>query len=304
MTVTDVREWARTQGIQVGEKGRLPRALQERYDAEHGGQLLTEPEVAGLGHDDGPDYDGGVTEADFPGAAAGDLGPLDEDLDGGGAVARRPAGDTGETRPRRVRRAKAARSFRERVWGGGGTKPARPKARHPRMSLKQLAEDAFLDLAWTFQGLPPVEKVLYLQAPLAGDILDRSVKGTAADRVLQPVARANQQIKAFEALTAPLWVALIMVKGRKNEQGQYSPETVMMFGGLRHALLSMTRSTTLDFAELKEKSDELRTASGQIDAMIEWLFEVPEQPAEAGARQQQEGQGAVVHLDPVPAGAP
>jgi hypothetical protein len=300
--MTDVRDWAREQGMDVKDRGRLPKAVQERFDAEH-----AEPgQVNG-----GGSYDGGVTEADFPAAAAAALGPLQED---GGPATEAPApatarrrgrdADTGETRPRAVRKAKVRKSFRERVWGGDGTKPDRPKTRHPRMSLKGLAEDTFLDLAWAFQHVPPVEKVLYLEAPLAGEVLDKTVRGTAADRVFQPIARANAQIKGFEALTAPLWVALIMARGRKDENGAYSPETVLMFGGLRHALLSLTRSTSLDFDQLREKSEELRTASGQIDRMIEWLFEVPEQPAEQAERTGQEGQGAVLHVAPVPAGSP
>ena len=307
---TDVRDWAREQGMEVSDRGRLPKAVQQRYDAEH--EQLGEPEVAGLGHDQaGDDYDGGVTEADFPPAAGGDLGPLEGHDTGTAAAAvpgRRhlaPVGDTGEQAPRAVHTAKVRRSFRERVWGGGGTKPAKPaKPARARMSLRTLAEDMFLDAAWAFQSLPPVEKVLYLEAPLAGDIFDKSIKGTAADKVFQPIARANQQIKGIEALTAPLWVGLIVARGRKDEQGNYSPETRMMFGGLRHALLSLTRSTTMDFDKLRKKSEELRTASGQVDRMIEWLFEVPEQPQEAEARQEQEGQAAGVHLAPVPAGKP
>src|ERR1700747_2686427 len=97
MSVTDVREWARVQGLEVKERGRIPQAVQERYDAEH-------PELGGQADDDGggPDsgYDGGVTEADFPAAAGGELGPLE-----GGAEATRAGGgeqldDTGEQAPR------------------------------------------------------------------------------------------------------------------------------------------------------------------------------------------------------------
>ena len=296
MSVTDVREWAKSEGLEVKERGRIPQAVQERYDAEH-------PELGGLDDDDGPDsgYDGGVTEADFPAAAGGELGPLES---GGGTAPTADRGheldDTGEQQPRSVLGGKRSkRSFRERVWGGEGTKPARPKPAHPRMSLQGLAEDVFLDLAWSVQSLPPVEKVLYLQAPLAGKILDNTVRGTAADRVFQPIARANHQIKGFEALTAPIWVALIMARGRKDEQGNYSPETVLMFGGLRHALLSMTRVTSMNFDKLKKKSEELRTASGEIDRMIEWLFEVPEQPAQPDPAGQN-GQAAM-HVDPIPA---
>jgi len=265
---TDVREWAKAQGYEVGDKGRLSRALRDEYDAAHqepGGEPGAPP---GPEDEAGPGggYDGGVTEADFP----------------PGPAAAEPAADgaqeaAGEARPRRVARTRRpARTFAERVWGGGGDKAKRPAKKHPRVSLKGFAEDMFLDLAWTFQGLPPLEKILYLQAPLAGQVVEDTVKGTAVDRVLQPAARFDRQFKAVEALTAPAWVAAIMVRGRKDENGDYSPETKLMFSGLRHALLSMSRITDTDFEQLKTKSEELRTASGQIDAMIAWLFEMPD----------------------------
>ena len=264
-STTDVREWAKEQGYEVGGKGRIPQAIRAEYDAAH---LAAGPDPAVPADEAGPaGYGGGVTEADFPPGT-----PAPEPAAGG------PVEAAAETRPRRVATAKApGRSFSRRLWGGGGGKPARPAKRHPRVSLKGLAEDAFLDLAWTFQGLPPLEKILYLQAPLAGQVVEESVRGTAADKILQPVARADRQFKAFEALTAPAWVAAIMLRGRKDDNGEYSPETKLMFAGLRHSLLSMSRVVDdFDFERQRAKSEELRTASGQIDAMIAYLFEMPE----------------------------
>jgi hypothetical protein len=133
----------------------------------------------------------------------------------------------------------------------------------------------FLDLAWTFQGLPPIEKVLYLQAPLAGQIIEDTVRNTAIDRFAQPVARVDRQFKALEALTAPAWVAAIMLRGEKDADGKYTPATTMMFGGLRHALLSMSRAVDVNFDELKQKGQDLKTRSGDIDAMIAYIFEMP-----------------------------
>lgn len=257
---TDVRQWLRDQGEDVSVKGPLPKGARERYDAAHGGeQLIVDGAVEEAGTD--ADYDGGVTEADFP----SDPGP---------------EADAVERAPRRVRSApKGGQRFREKIWGGG--KAGRPKKKQPRISLKGFAEDLFLDLAWTFQGLPPIEKVLYLQAPLAGQIVEDTCKGTVADAFLQPVARVDRQFKALEALTAPAWVAAIMVKGRRDEAGNYSPETKLMFGGLRHALLCMARITDLDFEQLRTKSEELKGKSDQIDQIIAWLFEMPAPPPEA-----------------------
>lgn len=251
-----VRAWLREQGHDVPVKGKIRGELMAEYDAAHPQDADT---VAGS-------YDGGVTEADFP-----------EPEEPGGQP------EAAEQKPRRVRttRAAQARTMRQRIWGGGGKKK---KTAHPRISLKNFAEDMFLDLAWTFQGLPPIEKILYLQAPLAGQIVEDTCKGTVADAVLQPVARVDRQFKALEALTAPAWVAAIMVRGERETrvldgqtvQGGYTPETKLLFGGLRHALLSMSRVTDLRFEEMKAKGEELRASSQEIDKMIAWLFEIPE----------------------------
>jgi hypothetical protein len=261
-SATDVREWAKSEGIEIGEKGRIKASITERYEAEHGGGPLP-PDPGG---DGGGDYADGVTEADFPAAPGGPAEPAPD-------AAERPAA---ERAPRPVAKARRdGRTFSERLWGGGGTKAKRPAKKQPRVSLKGFAEDMFLDLAWTFQGLPPLEKVLYLQAPLAGQVVEDTAKGTVVDAILQPAARFDRQFKALEALTAPGWVAAIMLRGRKDDNGEYSPETKLMFSGLRHSLLSMSRLADVDFEQLKEKSEDLRTASGQIDAMIAWLFEMP-----------------------------
>jgi hypothetical protein len=272
---TDVREWLREhpdrlpEGREVPMKGRIPKELQAVYDAEHGSNGVTADEA---------DYDQGVTDADFVQA---DEPP---DLETGAA----------EVAPRKIRAARKeqARSLRERIWGGG-TKGKRPAKKHPRVSLKGFAEDVFLDLAWTFQGLPPMEKILYLEAPLAGQVVEDTCKGTVADTILQPVARIDRQFKALEALTAPAWVAAIMVKGEKEASGDYTPATKLMFGGLRHALLSLSRVADVDFEQLKAKSEELKGKSDEIDGMIAWLFEMPApSPEQAAAMAAANGQAA------------
>ncbi len=287
---TDVREWLRDHqgdhGQEVPGKGRIPAHLQAVYDQAHspgsdgpaGNMPVDIPPGEG-------DYDQGVTGGDF-------------------ITAEEPAENAVERPPKRVRAARKeqAKSLRQRIWGGGDGKAARPKKKHPRVSLKGFAEDMFLDLAWTFQGLPPMEKILYLQAPLAGQVVEDTCKGTVVDTVLQPVARVDRQFKAFEALTAPVWVAAIMARGEKEPVydaaglvvGQdYTAGTKLMFGGLRHALLSMTRIANVDFAELREKADSLKSASGDVDAMIAWLFETPEPtPEQAAAMAAANGQPA------------
>jgi hypothetical protein len=74
-----------------------------------------------------------------------------------------------------------------------------------------------------------------------------------------------------------------MAKGEKEASGDYTPATKLMFGGLRHALLSLSRVADVDFDQLKQKSEELKGKSDEIDGMIAWLFEMPELSAEQAA---------------------
>lgn len=273
---TDVRAWLKENGVMVSDRGKLKQEYHDEYARAHPG-----PEVAGrpvpqAGPDDEGDYDLGVSAADF---ITADDPPERPPADAAPAV---PEGHADERSPRRVSSARPPRrSFRERVWGGSGTKAKRPARTTKRMSLQGLAEDAWLDAAWTFQNLPPLEKILYLQAPLAGRVTEDTIRGTVLDKVAQPIARANEKVKGIEGLTAALWVAAIMMRGRRDETGAYSPETQFMFAGLRHALLSMSRTVEgFDFEAQRAKADELRTASGQIDQMIAYIFEMPEMTEE------------------------
>lgn len=279
-STTDVRAWLREQGRDVADKGKLARSLHDEYEAAH------PPAFEGPGPESEDDYDLGVSAGDF--ITADDPPGLPAEIAPAAAE-----GHADERRPRRVASARAPRkTFRERVWGGAAatSKAKRPARTTKRVSLQGLAEDAWLDAAWTFQNLPPLQKILYLQAPLAGRIAEDTIRGTVVDKVAQPIARANEKVKGVEGLTAPLWVAGIMLRGRRDETGEYSPETKFMFSGLRHALLSMSRAIDgFDFDKQREKADELRAADGQIDAMIAYLFEMPEltedQLREMAARQ-------------------
>lgn len=266
MSTTDVRAWLRDQGEPVGVKGKIPAELQARYDQAHPGQ-----DTAGEA-----DYDGGVTEADFP--------PDEPDIPGG------PAG-AGETPPRRVRARKpaAAKTARERWWGGKG-KPKRPAKSHPRVSVTGFVEDAWSQFAWAFQGAPPLSKLLYAQAPYAGIVLEDAVKGTVADKFIQPIVRAEKQFTGLTGLVAPpLLVMAIMTRGEREQTetenpdgtvtitvGDYTAATKMMFSSLRFSLMSMTRAMGDRMEAVQERAGELAERGRKVDEFIAWLFEMPD----------------------------
>lgn len=262
MSTTDVRAWLRDQGEPVGVKGKIPAELQALYDDAH---------PAGDGP--GPDYDGGVTEADFP--------PDD------------PGEPAAETPPRRVRssRKPAAAKARERWWNPGGkSKAKRPGKTHPRMSVTGFVEDAWSQFAWAFQGAPPLSKLLYAQAPYAGIVLEDAVKGTVADRFIQPVVRMEKQFTGLTGLIAPpLLVMAIMTRGEREQEevinpdgtktvtaGDYTPATKFMFSSLRFSLMSMTRAMGDKMEQVQERAGQLAERGKQVDDFIKWLFEMPD----------------------------
>ena len=49
----------------------------------------------------------------------------------------------------------------------------------------------------------PVGRVLALQAPMVGDVLDDAIKGTVVDKVLQPFVRQGDRAKLIGAVVLP-----------------------------------------------------------------------------------------------------
>jgi hypothetical protein len=74
----------------------------------------------------------------------------------------------------------------------------------------------------------PMSRCLQVQSPVAGMILEEIVAGTVADRMLQPVARAEEKAEKVLALVAPPILVLAL-----EQSAMLPPEQAMM----RQALL-------------------------------------------------------------------
>lgn len=254
----EVRAWAREQGLEVSERGKVPAAITRAYDEAHA-----------------PSEDAGVTEADFPPP----LDPGDDD-----ATPERPAPKR-ERRPRVVKPAARGRKGWKNVFGGA---QAKPKQRGPRTDLSEFAEDTWRDLALLSSGImPPVSRVLTIQAPYAGVVFDEAVRGLpVVDAVLQPVARASVSLRALNGLLGPVFfTAGITVSGEwvTDEAGQpvYGPDgrpvptqrTAMMIGGLKYSLLQMSRTADLGQVQARAEVDAERMRS--VDALVDFIFGFP-----------------------------
>jgi hypothetical protein len=242
MTTTDadVRAWGRDQGIEMPTRGKLAPAWHEQFREAH-------PELA---DDDEPET--GDAGEQLPALAS----PADDD-------------DTGETRPRDPR---GAPRF-------GRTKRA-PKAKTPRrrVSLEGFAAAGWAGLAGLTMhaGLGPTGRVLAMQAPVAGVIVEDSIKGTLADKVLQPIARAADSGGNLAALLGPPVLVTLMTM-----QPDLTPRLLPV---LRMCLKQwlMTAGPALKKQQQKESRaaealglDPADDLSSTIDGMLQAIFAEP-----------------------------
>lgn len=182
---TDIRSWAREKGLQVGERGRLPGDVTDAYRAEHPDEL--------------PDVD--QAHAEQLGA---ELVPVD-------VAGERAAGVDGERPPEDSTPSGPARLWRKLK--------ARASGRHKRRaSLDWVGTIGWgmLSQIAASKGALPTARVLEMQAPTAGLILDQALAGTLADRLLQPIARGGKRAQAAAALIGPpLLVTAISIHPEK-----------------------------------------------------------------------------------------
>jgi hypothetical protein len=140
-------------------------------------------------------------------------------------------------------------------------KPARP-----RVPVDKLISTAWQMVAQVAQPINmPVARVLDMQAPVAGMILEDSVKGTVIDRVLQPLARveAGGEV-AFALMGPPLLV------GALTTRPQLAPVLVPL---LRRSLRTWIdiAGDKLERVEKEEKKFEEQYGR-RIDEMIAYFL--------------------------------
>jgi hypothetical protein len=164
----DIRDWARAQGRPVNERGTISTQLRADYEAA---QL----EAA---------FDTEPDDADFGDIA--EPGP--------------PPADVTEKRPRSIATPRAATS-RNR-WGRGKAK-GKAKAKKARVPVDDLIATIWRGLAGMVRPLPATSRLLKIQAPVAGAVLEPVIKGTVVDTWLQPLARTTEGAEALIVLAGP-----------------------------------------------------------------------------------------------------
>jgi hypothetical protein len=172
-TDAEIRAWARESGVDVPARGKVPDVVRDQYAAAN------------------PDADNPGLSPDGPapehGYAAAEQAPT------------RPQGHPDEVAP----------TPPPSRFGGILGKPKSPAVRvrkeHRRVSLESLASGAWSMLGQmaASRGLVPTGRALEMQAPVAGMILEDTLRGTVIDRIAQPLARGGDSAKELWALLGP-----------------------------------------------------------------------------------------------------
>lgn len=179
----NIREWARDQGHDIGDKGPISRTVREAFQARdtEGGRLPS---------DDEPSPETEAVASTTPEAT-----PKQP------TVAARAKDTIAKSRTRRGTR-------------GGAAKPKTTKASGPRASVEAILTGLYGAFAGGVGRVnPAVGMIMGVQAPVAGMLLEDSVKGTAVDRLLQPFAKNADRARVGKALFGPpMLVAAISAK--------------------------------------------------------------------------------------------
>lgn len=247
-TDAEVRDWLREQGRPVPVRGRVAADVRAEYEAAHP-------------PDDQDDGQADLTielPADIPEVA--------------------PDGQVAE--PRQPRKPETPPQGRKRRLFDRKPQDKKPGTRKPpRVSLESLAA-----WAWGLGGLAlqqaprstPVGRMLAMQAPVAGIIVDDMCKGTVVDRVLQPLARGSEKAeKGFALIGPPVLVAMISTR----------PELYPVLSGpLKVAMLSWVELAGPAMEKAAKRAEQMaeKVAGVDVDAMIAALFAdlpIAEQPS-------------------------
>lgn len=242
MSDADIRAWAEEQGIAVGVKGPLPKHVRELY--------------AERLEDDGPEGDGEPMAAPILTAVPE---PADEPLAAPTPIAPRKA----ETPPRGPRKTLFQR------------KP-KPAGRPPRrVSIENVVSSAWTLGAMALARSPralPMARVLDMQAPVAGVIVEDIAKGTIIDRILQPLARGGEKAEKAVALLGPPVIVGIM-----TAQPELFP---VLRGPLKMTMMSWMQIAGPAMEKAQKRAEAFSEQFGNVDldAMIDALWADLPQP--------------------------
>jgi len=254
-TTAEKRAWLRENGHpDIAVKGVIPPQLLDEWDQAHPG--------------------------DTPG---------DDDFDT--SAADNPPADDGqaETPPRKPRgQGSTPRGKGRWPFSRGGTKP-----KQKRVPVDEVIAGGWRLLAKVAKPIPPLQRTLKIQAPVAGLLLEDTIRGTIVDTVLQPIARLQRQGKAVAALAGPpMLVTAGTLHMQRAAAADEEPNPVIMgiiHEGLRESLMLWMDVAGPKFEQAMKREKQFEDLYGQrVDDLIELLFSPPPAPGDTAAVQAEE----------------
>lgn len=181
-----------------------------------------------------------------------------------------------------------ARGVLDRVKQAAKGQPTRKtRAAKPRVSVDKVIGTGWQLLAQLAAPINlPVARVLDMQAPVAGMLLEDVVKNTVVDRILQPLARAETGGEMAFALMAP--PLLVGVLSQRPELGK------ILVPVLRQSLMSWMEIAGPKLEQVRKKEEEFQEKYGmQVDVMIAYFMgAIPQPTAEDSPNGSQHGHSA------------
>src|SRR5215469_18501400 len=202
-----------------------------------------------------------------------------------------------ETPPRRPKARSRVKSGDGLFSGltGKGRGASQAKKRKSRVSTEELLGGIWRAGAKLAAPLPPLQRTLRIQAPVAGTLLEGVVKDTVIDPWLQPLARLAGAGKTANALLGPpMWVTAISVHvaQRAAMSPPLGPHPMFMAvaeEGLRSGLMAWCEVSGPAFEQALRREREFEEKFGAtVDDMMAMIFAPPVNPADADAVQAEE----------------
>jgi hypothetical protein len=165
-------------------------------------------------------------------------------------------------------------------------RPRAPRGKTAAPQLPRVSLENLVTTAWGIAGkfmearLLPVARVLEMQAPIAGIVVDDLARNTAVDVLLQPLARAGEKGERVFALVGPP-----LLVGAICQNPQLYPVVRPM---LKTSMLLWMEVSEPAARKAQKRARQLEDKLGgvDIDAMIDALFAPPVPPPGPGANGQ------------------
>lgn len=240
----NIREWAAANGIKIGASGPIPKSVREAYQARE------------------------TVEAEAFPADVQSPGPDTPDVE-----------EVEEVKPKRAREvAPKQPSLSDRVKesldsGRGRAKRAAKSPRVKKPSGPRVSIDAILTGIYGGAAMvvgkvnPPVGYIMGIQSPVAGMLMEDSVKGTVVDHLLQPFAKNADRARTAKALIGPPIIVAML---------QAAPDKApILIPILRKMLADYIDLAGPKIVEIAQKEAEFESKYGNdLDEIINGLVQV------------------------------